>query len=52
MTMNNILKMHLNSPDYFENLNTNVCEKIAFDNWVEVITSLVFINKEWLLLPA
>ena len=52
MPANNLLKMYLNSPDYFENLDIKVCEKIAFDNWVEVVTSLVFINKEWLLVPA
>lgn len=47
-----LLKTYVNSPDYFENLNTNVCEEIAFDNWVEVVTTLVFIGREWLLLPA
>jgi len=44
--------MYLNSPDCFENLNTNICEKTAFDNWVEVVTSLIFIDKGWLLLLA
>lgn len=42
MPTNNFLKMYLNSPDYFENLIINICEKIAFGNWVEVITSLIY----------
>lgn len=52
MPLYSLLKTYVNSPDCFENLNSNVCEKVAFDNWVEVIETLVCINREGLLLSA
>lgn len=52
MSTNNLLKIYLNSSDYFEYIKVNICENIACDNWAEVIISLAFINKEWLIVSA